>query len=52
MGRSKSSPKREVYSTTILQYKKQEKHRIDNIILHLKQLGKKEQQQQQKTHQN
>ena len=32
--------------------KKQEKHRIDNLILHLKQLGKKEQQQQQKTHQN
>ena len=32
--------------------KKQEKHQRDNLILHLKQLGKKEQQQQQKTHQN
>ena len=42
MGHSKSSPKREVYSNTILQYKKQEKHRIDNLILHPKQLGKKE----------
>ena len=28
--------------------KKQEKHQIDNLTLHLKQLGKKEQQQQQK----
>ena len=29
--------------------KKKEKHRIDNLTLHLKQLGKEEQQQQQKT---
>ena len=26
----------EVYSNTILQYKKQEKHQIDNLTLHLK----------------
>ena len=39
MGCSKSSPKREVYSNT----KKQEKHQIDNLTLHLKQLEKEEQ---------
>ena len=43
MGCSKSSPKREVYSNTILQYKKQEKHRIDNLTLQLKQLEREEQ---------
>ena len=41
MGFSKSSPKREVYSNTIL-LKKQEKHWIDNLTVHLKQRGKKE----------
>ena len=41
MGFSKSSPKREVYSNTIL-LKKQEKHWIDNLTLHLKQLEKEE----------
>ena len=41
MGCSKSSPKREVYSNIILPQKKQEKHRIDNLNLHLKQLEKK-----------
>ena len=40
---SKSSSKREVYSNTILPQKKQEKHRIDNLTLHLKQLEKEEQ---------
>ena len=40
MGCSKSSSKREVYSNTILP---QEKHRIDNLTLHLKQLEKEEQ---------
>ena len=30
-------------------FKKQEKHRIDNLTLHLKQLGKEKQQQQQKS---
>ena len=32
--------------------KKQEKHQIDNLSLHLNQLEKEQQQQQQKTHQN
>ena len=45
MGCNKSSPTREVYSNTILP---QEKHRIDNLTLHLKQLVKEEQ----KKHQN
>ena len=40
MGCSKSSSKREVYSNTILP---QEKHWIDNLTLHLKQLEKEEQ---------
>ena len=44
MGCSKSCPKREVYSNTILPHK-QEKHWIDNIRLHLKQLEKQQQQQ-------
>ena len=39
---SESSSKREVYSSTILP---QEKHWIDNIRLHLKQLEKQQQQQ-------
>ena len=44
MGFSKSSSKRDVYSNTILPtYKKQEKHQVDNLTLHLKQLEKKEQ---------
>ena len=37
MGCSRSSSKREVYINTI---KKQEKHQIDNLTLHLKQLDK------------
>ena len=41
MGCSKSSSKREVYSDTILPPKNQEKHRIDNLTLHLKQMEKK-----------
>ena len=45
MGCNKSSPKKEVYRNTILP---QEKHRIDNLTLHLKQLGKEEEQQQKK----
>ena len=44
MGWSKSHSKRDVYSNTILP-KKQEKHQLDNITLHLKQLEKEEQQQ-------
>ena len=40
MGCSKSRSKRKVYSNTILP---QEKHRIDNLTLHLKQLEKEEQ---------
>ena len=47
MGCSKNSSKREVYSNTILP-KKQEKHQIDNLTLHLKQLEKEQQQQQKK----
>ena len=47
MGCSKCSSKRKAYSNTTY-LKKQEKHRIDNLTLHLKQLGK-EQQQQKKT---
>ena len=39
--------------TTIQSYlKKQEKHRIDNLTLHLKQLEKEEEQQQQIKPQN
>ena len=45
MGCSKSSSKREVYSSTI-QFRKQEKDRTDNLILHLKQLEKEEQKPQ------
>ena len=41
MGFSKSSSKREVYSNKSY-LKKQEKHRIDNLTLHLKQLEKEE----------
>ena len=41
MGWSKSHSKRDVYSNTILP-KKQEKHQIDNLTLHLKQLEKEE----------
>ena len=40
MGCSKSSLKREVNSNTIIP---QEKHQIDNMTLHLKQLEKEEQ---------
>ena len=44
MGFSKSSSKRDVYSNTILPtYKKQEKHQVDNLTLHLKQLEKEKQ---------
>ena len=39
MGCSKSNSKREIYSNTILP----EKHRKDNLTLHLKQLEKEEQ---------
>ena len=48
MGCSKSSSKREVYSNKLLfiaiqsYLKKKEKHRIDNLTLHLKQLEKEE----------
>ena len=42
MGCSESSSKREVYSNKSY-LKKQEKHRIDNLTLHLKQLEKEEQ---------
>ena len=45
MAYSKNSSKREIYSNTILP---QEKHRIENLTLHLKQLVKEEQ----KKHQN
>ena len=60
MGFSKSSSKRELYSNTILPQekrktsnrqpsylKKKEKHQIDNLSLHLKQLEKEEEEQQQ-----
>ena len=40
MGCSKSSSKREAIQSYL---KKQEKHQIDNLTLHLKQLGKEEQ---------
>ena len=40
MGCSKSSSKREFIA--IQSYKKQEKHQIDNLTLHLKQLEKEE----------
>ena len=39
MGCSKSSPKREVYSNTIIPQETR-KHRRDNLTLHLKQLEK------------
>ena len=42
MGLSKSSSKREVNSDTVIP-QKQEKHRIDSLTLHLKQLEKEEQ---------
>ena len=43
MGCSKSSSKREVYSNTILpQEMKEKKAQINNLNLHLKQLGKEE----------
>ena len=42
MGLRKSSSKREVYSNTVIP-QKQEKHRIDSLTLHLKQLEKEEQ---------
>ena len=42
MGGSKTSSKREVYSNTILPQEK-EKHQIDNLTFHLKQLEKIEQ---------
>ena len=42
MGCSKSSPKREVYSITVL-LKNQEKSQINNLTLHLKELEKEEQ---------
>ena len=41
MGHSKSSSKRKVYSNIILP-QEQEKHRIENLTLHLKQLEKEE----------
>mgnify|MGYP006996698879 CR=1 FL=1 len=44
MGCSQSSSKRGVYSNTIY-FKEQEKHQIDSLTLHLKQLGKEQQQQ-------
>ena len=43
MGCSKSSPKREVDSNTILPQETQKEHRIDNLTLHIKQLEKEEQ---------
>ena len=45
MGCSKSSSKREVYSNTILPHETR-KTLNRNLTLHLKQLGKEEQQQQ------
>ena len=42
MGCSKRSPKRE-FRDIQSYFKKQEKHQIDNLILHLKQLEKEEQ---------
>ena len=51
MGCSKTSTNREFIA--IKSYlKKQEKHQIDNLTLHLKQLEKEEEQQQQKKTQN
>ena len=41
MGCSKSSPKREVYSNTIIPQETR-KHRRDNLTLHLKQLEKEQ----------
>ena len=40
---------REKYKAIQFYLKKQEKHQIDNLTLHLKQLEKEEQQQQKKT---
>ena len=42
MGLSKSSSKREVNSDTVIP-QKQDKHRIDTLTLHLKQLEKEKQ---------
>ena len=42
MGGNKSSPKREIYSNTILPQETR-KHQIDKLTLHLKQLEKGEQ---------
>ena len=42
MGCSKGSPKREVYSNTIIPQETR-KHRRDNLTLHLKQLEKEQQ---------
>ena len=50
MGCSKNSPKREVYSNTILpQETKKKTQQINNLTLHLKQLGKEKQNKQIKT---
>ena len=50
MGCSKSSSKREVYSNTILpQETKKKTQQINNLTLHLKQLGKEKQNKQIKT---
>ena len=53
MGCSKSSSKREVYTQSYL--KKQtnkQKHLIDNLTLHLKQLEKEEEEEEQQQQQN
>ena len=47
MGCSKSSFKREVYNNKSY-LKKQEKHRIDNLTLYLKQLEKEEEKEKTK----
>ena len=47
MGFSKSSPKREVYSNTILPQETR-KHQIDNLTLHLKQLENEEEETKKK----
>ena len=43
MGYSKSSPKREVYSNTILPQETRKTSQIDRLTLHLKQLEKEKQ---------
>ena len=43
MGFCKSSSKRKLYSNTILPQETNKQNRIDNLILHLKQLEKNEQ---------